>query len=231
MSQPIVGYLLHRFGCIEGDMGLGYNYILSGNGIFIWAQNYYLDACIPVAGCQIRGLTETEAHVKLIHGKIPQALFDLALNTALVKKEKEVYFALTWDNGYHLFLTGQQGEVGQVKYTVVDNTVMDIHSHGKIGTWVSHTDDKDEQGFKLSCLVGDLDKVPRVGVRIGVYGNFLALPWGDVFNGSLTGAVDVLKDYEEEVKAEIELSSTNQLQQDLSCGGWWNRFFGSRWIM
>jgi hypothetical protein len=35
-----------------------------------------------------------------------------------------------------------------------------------------------------------LDGVPVVKLRIGVYGYFYPIAWNDVFDGSLTGAVE-----------------------------------------
>ena len=220
----IVGYLTKYPNLYEGEPGAGYNYIFAKNGVFIHSQNKFLSACIPTCECMIRGLEPEVPSVIMINGKIPQALFDLAFNTSLVKKEKETYFAITWDGKYRLFMTEQAGIPGHVRYTTMENTVMDIHSHGHLPAYFSGGDNRDEQGFRLSCLIGDLNKAPRVSLRIGVYGSFYTLKWTDVFDGSLNGVIDNA----EEVLGENELSLESGLPEDYSGWHWWDRLFGCR---
>jgi PRTRC genetic system protein A len=220
-----VGYLVQHETGIEGEKGQFYDYILAGNGLFIENKGVFMDARVQIAGCHVRGLAEIAPSTYLKHGKIPGVLFDLAFNTSLTQKEKEVYFAVTWsgqDSKYHLFMSPQVGEAGQVKYHVLDNTVMDIHSHGRIPTYFSGTDDEDEKGFKLSCLVGDLDRTPRVAIRVGIYGYYGAVLWSDVFDGTLKGAIDVLQ---EEVTELIELQSESVDQKIYPGRSWWNGLF------
>jgi hypothetical protein len=190
-----------------------------------------MNARVQIGSCHVRGLAEIAPYTLLKHGKVPGVLFDLALNASLTQKEKEIYFAVTWDDKdskYHLFITAQSREQCQVKYNVLDNTVMDIHSHGKIPAYFSDTDDKDEKGFRLSCLVGDLDRTPRVAVRVGIYGYFGAVLWSDVFDGTLKGAIDVRL---EEVTETIELQSEGINQENRYCRSWWHRLIGPGWHM
>ncbi len=223
-----VGYLLNGKDGLEGESGLYYNYILAQNGVLLQVDGSLLSARVSVAVCEVRGLGPLEVYVTLKHGKIPQALFDLALNTAIANKEKEVYFAITWDGAYHLYLTPQQGEEGKVKYDVLENTIMDIHSHGKLIACFSAQDDADEQGLRLSCVIGTLHKTPTVRTRSVVYGSFCPLRWTDVFSGRLIGAVDT----EEEAKSEDELQSESELlrsTENMLGGHWWDRLFVGRW--
>ncbi|MDD5045399.1 MAG: Mov34/MPN/PAD-1 family protein [Dehalococcoidales bacterium] len=221
--QPVAGYLVHYKDGIQGERGIGYDYIIAGNGVFIQADNDLLFARVPVADCNIRGLGQENPEVVLKHGKIPVTLFALAFDASMAVMEKEIYLAITWDNGYHLFKTGQDPHEANVKYDVVKNTVMDFHSHGKIPAFFSGQDNADEQGFRLSCVVGSLDKQPMVCVRIGVYGSFLILPWKDVFDGVLIGVKDVLEITEEDIR-EIP-TETKSFEIDFS-GMWWNRLPG-----
>jgi PRTRC genetic system protein A len=214
--EKIVGYQILYPEGRQGEIAKGYNYILAGDGVYIEATNELLYAFIPVAYCKIRGLRPASSQIVLIHRKIDVSLFDLALNTAIAKSEKEVYFAIVWQGIYHLYFTSQVGEEAKVTYYTMDNTIMDIHSHGRMSPFFSQQDDSDEQGLRLSCVVGNLDKIPRVSVRIGVYGNYYQLPWTDVFEGSLTGAVDT---FNEEVMLEDEISETDRLPSPTS--HWW----------
>jgi PRTRC genetic system protein A len=68
-----------------------------------------------------------------------------------------------------------------VKYEVIQDTLLDIHSHGGMGAFFSGTDDKDEQGLKLSMVFGKLDAEPEYDLRIGVYGYYARLSFEEVF--------------------------------------------------
>lgn len=183
--KNVVGYLTRYHDGYHGQDGQGYNYIFAKNGVFIYSDNGFISARIPIAQCEVRGLAEEYPMAILNKGKIPGSLFDLAYSNIMANKGKETYFAITWDNGYHLWKTLQEGLEAHVEYTARVNTIMDIHSHPNMRAFFSHGDDKDEQGFRLSCIVGYPDGSPEVSVRVGVYGNYLPLAWNDVFDGSL----------------------------------------------
>ena len=223
----MVGYLVNYPDGISGEKGIYYNYILAANGLFIEASNPMLAARIPVAGCEIRGLLPMKAKIALTYGSIPQHFFDMALDTFLVAPDREHYVAVTAAAGYHFYVPVQDESDSSVVYEVGDSVVLDIHSHAHMPAFFSHqTDDKDETGLKLYAVVGRLNAAPVVKLRVGVYGYFHSLTWRDVFDGSLTGAVE---SEEEEVKNEcgvhsIPEPSVPELQHH---SGWlrWDRFF------
>lgn len=194
-----VGYLAKHSDGLSGESGLFYNYILASNGLFIEAENPIIAACIPVAECEVRGLAPMETKITLTYGSIPQRFWDLALDSFMADPHKEHYVAVTAAAGYHLYVPVQDKNGGSVTYEVGENVVLDLHSHGCIGAWFSSTDNEDEKGLKLYGVVGKLDTAPVVKLRIGVYGYFKTLTWGDIFDGSLAGAVEFER---EEVIAE-----------------------------
>ncbi len=229
MNKP-VGYLINTKNGLEGEQGVYYNYVLSQNGLSIKVDGALLSALLPLSSCLVRGLLPIEPYVVLKHGKIPQALFDLALNTSIASSEKEVYFAITWQDGYHLFMTPQEGEEAQVKYNVLENTLMDCHSHGaKMGAFFSSKDDEDELGFRLSCVIGLL-KSPAVRVRAVAYGAFYPLKWSDVFAGQLCGVTET-EIFREEVIGDELLPTPRVETEDCFDRGWWDRFYTSGWFM
>ena len=73
-----VGYLVNHPDGLYGERGLYYDYILSGNGVWIEAEGPFLGARVPVAYADIRGLAPLEPQAVLRYGKIPGSLFDLA---------------------------------------------------------------------------------------------------------------------------------------------------------
>lgn len=208
MSRP-VGYLIKRKDGLYGERGLYYDYILAENGVWIEAEGNLLAARVPVVHGQIRGLAPVEPVVVLRYGLIPQHLFDLALSAMLADISREHYVAVTWNDGYHIYVPEQAATGGGVEYEVGNQVVLDLHSHGRMTSWFSPTDNKDELGFKLYGVVGKLDKTPEVRLRVGVYGYYHPVSWGDVFEGSLQGVLDAL-----EIPLELEEEEINRPLKD-----------------
>ena len=84
---------------------------------------------------------------------------------------------------YCLHMPPQQATVDRVKYEVLPNTVVDLHSHARMPAFFSGSfDDPDEQGFRLSVVVGRLDTdTPELKARVGVYGYFAEVSLEDIF--------------------------------------------------
>jgi PRTRC genetic system protein A len=224
--MKMVGYLVNYPDGISGEKGIYYNYILAANGLFIEASNPTIAARVPVAECEVRGLAPMKAKIALTYGSIPQHFFDLALDTFLAAPDRERYAAVTASAGYDFYVPVQDEGDASVVYEVGDSVVLDIHSHGHMRASFSPQDNTDETGLKLYALVGRLNATPVVSLRVGVYGYFQTLAWHDVFDGSLTRAVE---SEEEEVKIEgdihgITAPDAPELQHHSS---WlrWDRFF------
>ncbi len=186
-----VGYLVKHPGGLVGDRGAYYDYVLSSDGLYIEAEGSLMAARIRVAECQVRGLAPLDPKVVLRHGLIPQRLFDLALSVMIADTTREKYMAITWEDEYRLRVPEQEGSAGGVKYSVADQVVLDLHSHGKMKAWFSGQDDRDEQGLKLYAVLGKLDTAPVLRLRAGVYGYFYDLAWSEVFDGNLIGVEGV----------------------------------------
>lgn len=167
------GYLFNTRGGLAGEPGLFYDYILAGNGLFIRAQGPLLGATVLVAPATVRGLLPLEERVELTPGRVPRALYDLAMSILWADPCRERYLAVAWEGEYRLRMPAQEGGPGGVSYERLRSTVLDIHSHGAMGAFFSGTDDRDEQGLCLSMVVGKLDSLlPEVKLRVGVYGYF-----------------------------------------------------------
>lgn len=177
-----VGYLTNHKEGLAGEPGLFYNYVLAGNGLFIEADNNLIRASVCVAHAKVRGLEPKEGRVELIKGKIPEYLYNLALSVLYLDRYRERYLAITWDDEYRIWDSSQETSECSVKYGNLPSTIMDIHSHGSMWAHFSCTDDRDEQGLRLSMVVGKLDTlIPDVNVRLGVYGYFKELKFDEVF--------------------------------------------------
>ena len=218
MSKP-VGYLVNHQEGISGERGLYYDYIIASNGIFIEAEGSLIAARIPVAECEIRGLAPIETKISLTYGSIPQRFFDLALDLFLADSSSEHYVAVVGDAGYHFYIPVQDKSAGSVVYEVITSVVLEMHSHGHGGAWFSSTDNVDETGLKLYGVVGELNATPIVKLRIGAYGYFKDLSWREVFDGSLTGALEYEK---EEVICESDVQNLAEAhaRREKNSGRW-----------
>jgi PRTRC genetic system protein A len=191
----IAGYLIHGQSAGLGD---AYTYTVAKDGVYLSAENEHFSATIQIAECDIRGLKPVEPGIILEHGKIPAVLFELALSIFLADITKEHYLAITWHDGeYHLITVDQEEKSSSVQYRHVEGAVLDLHSHCNMRAGFSGQDNSDEKGFRIYGVVGRLGKRPEVMLRLGVYGYYALLLWDDVFDGTLSGVVDVLAKNEE----------------------------------
>jgi PRTRC genetic system protein A len=178
-----LGYLLSKGQALHGEPGLFYDYIVAGNGLFIRACNSLIKGTLCISPVEIRGLNPLEEQVELVHGKIPRRLYDLSLSVLMASSEREQYLAITWEDEYRLRMPSQERHEASVKYDKLLSSVMDIHSHGHMRAFFSGTDDDDEQGLRLYMVVGRLDTLlPKVELRLGVYGYFASLSVEEVFD-------------------------------------------------
>jgi len=178
-----VGYLLNTKEGLAGKAGLYYNYIFAETGVFIRARNPLLRATLCINPAEIRGLAPLYKNLELVHGKIPRALYDLAISALTASCPLERYLAVTWEGQYHLTTPTQWREPAEVKYERVSSTILDIHGHGAMRAFFSGVDDADEQGLGLDMVVGKLDTlIPEVEMRLGVYGYFAPVTMGDIFD-------------------------------------------------
>lgn len=219
------GYLVNNKTGLVGEHGAWFDYVLASNGLFIEAENELMTARIPVAKCEVRGLAPLEARVVLTYGSIPRRFFDLALDMFLADVNIEHYVAVTGQAGYQFYVPVQEKGAGRVVYDCGDNVVLDLHSHGRGRAWFSLQDNTDETGLRLYGVIGSLDRTPVIKLRAGIYGYFYPLAWNDVFDGTLTNALEFER---EEVINENELQSFPEDDGGrfgLNSGGlWWHRW-------
>ena len=182
--EPVGHLVNHRRG-VRGLQGIGYDYVLAGNGVFVQAESPDLTARVQLAECGVRGLNTTAAKVHLPHGKIPGELLWLGVRWFQETPDRERYFAVHWDGErYTAAVPKQTGRRANLQYEPLEGMTLEFHSHGRMGAFFSGTDDQDEQGFRIYGVAGRLDQPePEVRMRIGIYGHFQEIDWRDVFTG------------------------------------------------
>lgn len=178
------GYLVYRNGGLQGELGMFYNYILAGNGVFLDCGNAHLNVTMCIAPVEIRGLEPMNEIVVTRHGLIPRSFYELALSTFLIKPIKERFIAVTWDGEkYSLAYPDQDGNLGNVNYSVPNEIILDMHSHCNMPAFFSGNDNRDDQGFKLSMVLGKVEREPpEYRLRVSAYGYFKELDFQEVFD-------------------------------------------------
>ena len=72
-----VGYLVNHPGGFAGVQGIGYDYVLGSEGVYVQSRSAHLTARVPVAPGTVRGLAPVAEKLQLTHGPIPAHLFEL----------------------------------------------------------------------------------------------------------------------------------------------------------
>jgi len=189
--------------CIEGEIrtgeeGLAYTYVMSGNGLWLEAQNDLLKARVLLADIEVRGLALLEPELVLKHGRVPNAVWRSLVAICAKVYPVEFFGVLRWvtNDSYWILIPEQRGSRASVTYTPVEGAVLEVHSHPDMAAFFSGTDDADEQGFKLYAVLGPRGQsgCGEVHIGLGIYGYFIDVPWGQVFEGSLEGWEDTGKE-------------------------------------
>ncbi len=180
-----MGHLVNRTEGLSGSHGIGYDYVLGSDGVYVQSENGDLTARVQVAGCEVRGLAPLAEKVELAHGPIPALLFETGLRWFRDDPRTERFFAVRWDGeAYRAAVPLQEGTASFLEYRPATGAVAEFHSHGTLPAFFSKTDDEDEQGFRIYGVAGRLDAPePELSLRIGVYGHFAPLEWPQVFDG------------------------------------------------
>ena len=184
-----VGYLVNHNEGLTGAHGIGYDYVLGSDGLYVQSESAHLTARVPVAPCEVRGLAPVAGKVELANGPIPARLFEIGLDWFEDDPDTERFFAVRWDGrSYRLVVPEQEGTASSLEYTPPAGVVAEFHSHGSSRAFFSKTDDGDEQGFRIYGVAGRLDRDrPELSLRVGVYGHFAPVEWSQVFDGPHPG--------------------------------------------
>ena len=193
--MPLVDYLIAREG-LPDRQGRAYDYVLAGDGLYLVAENRYLDVRVPVASVPVRGLPPIYPCCILRSGRLSRELWDGIVAAARLWSlyGREVLLAVTFEmtSGYRLLLPEQVVGPENVFYRPPSHVVLQIHSHRNYPARFSPTDDADEQGLCLYGVLGRLDSDrSEVTLRVGAYGYFLPVPWDSVFTGDRGAFCDV----------------------------------------
>jgi PRTRC genetic system protein A len=162
-----------------------YAYVLAGNGVFLKAKREGLDVLMPVASLNIVGLPTLLPYVHL-SCSVPKNLLLTALELARQSFPNEILFWFNLGDCWSMDVPQQWTRLsGVMPLDSMDakgtRALIDLHSHGALRPFFSATDNRDEQGFRIYAVLGDVNRKPTICARVGVYSHYFDIPASIVF--------------------------------------------------
>ncbi len=166
-----------------------YEYVFAGNGVFKRAARKEMSAMIPASECAIRGLAAVELKLSFQFDRVPESITQQILEAAreAARQELEILFHLSLVDGkWRLEIPPQIQRYASVEPmekgagSSYERAIIEIHSHHRMPAKFSPDDDREETGFRIYGVIGNLNPRtahwPKVNFRVGVYGDWWPLP-------------------------------------------------------
>lgn len=161
-----------------------YDYVLAADGVYLHAERDELVVAFPIALAQVRGLEAAGPLFDFDLPHVPASLVGriLQISRHYAEDSKESLFWLwhselnPYDNGWLLDEPAQERRPASCRplegqEEMYERVIVEIHSHPHHSpARFSPTDDKDETGFRLYGVIGNLSDEPAIRMRVGVYG-------------------------------------------------------------
>lgn len=172
-----------------------YQYVIAGNGLFIRAEDSRLAALIPIADdLTLHGLVTLAPLVTLKLPRVPGVYLESIWQSARRHLPNEAMYQIGYDAAivddirfmWRVIMPRPLAEPTPTALQFSDQpeTVIDLHSHATMDAFFSATDDDDERGFRLYCVIGKVETdTPEILCRVGVYGHHMLIPADLIFEG------------------------------------------------
>lgn len=168
-----------------------YDYVLAANGVYIRARRAGLYVQFPVTYGAIHDLQHLEDRIVLEHPRVPEKLVTEMLERSrrVVLPNVEVLFHLVYEAEAWTLYEPPQVRNGWGVRPAEDGpgssyarAIIEAHSHFTQPAYFSSSgDDKDEQGFRIYAVLGNVLTKPEILTRVGVYGHHWLIPAATVF--------------------------------------------------
>jgi PRTRC genetic system protein A len=196
-----------------------YAYLLAGNGLFVRAKRPGLEALIPVLPGRIAGLPALTPQVNIAR-RVPRHLLLAALNWSKEALPNEALFWFNLGEKWSVYMPPQRRGKGRVVPLDPNDrkgtsALVDLHSHARMTPFFSPADDRDERGFRLYAVLGNLHRTPTIRVRLGVYAHFYNLPASTVFELP-EGILDIHTSSEKEISINDNLEQRQPLRPEIT---------------
>ncbi|MFM7885721.1 MAG: Mov34/MPN/PAD-1 family protein, partial [Pseudanabaena sp.] len=151
---------------------------------FVRARRQGLEAIAPVSYYKAKGLRIIAATVQMTYPPVPVFLVEQMLEASRLasganNQPVEILFHLYFENGnWQLAIPDQEQTATSCK--PLDNStnssynkaLIEIHSHHSMRAYFSDTDNRDETGFRIYGVLGEIFSNPQIRMRVGIYGHF-----------------------------------------------------------
>jgi PRTRC genetic system protein A len=174
------------------DPGCLYEYVVGANGIFIQAEREGLSVMMPMLTfrkTRLAGLDDVTSKIWLPKLVPAEALLEVITDAWRVLPYEYLSYChfSKEENQWRFIAPNQMSTRGSVhpddKFDQISqNALLEIHSHGTMPAFFSETDDREENGFRIYAVIGNLDRRPvSISVRVSVYGHRALIPYQYIF--------------------------------------------------
>jgi PRTRC genetic system protein A len=169
-----------------------YTYRVASNGVFLEAERPELKVCVQLGTAEIRGLGEPlheaiDFRLPRVPVEVVKDFLSQAMEFAEISLEVAgwyVYDKYLWNpkGGTRWFLHIPQQVQRRATcqplpdQPAYDHTMIEIHSHHSMLAQFSGQDDRDETGFRIYAVIGELSHQPKICTRVGIYGYHWEIP-------------------------------------------------------
>jgi hypothetical protein len=190
-----------------------YEYLLSGNGLFVRAKRIEFSVSLPLSLQKIWGLPNTSIGISWDKPRIADSLWQEVLLHAQSENAssefKEQVYLIYWDDAQRVWRWKAVGRNSSSVTTIADDSLpeyaeacIELHTHPPGALNFSAADDRDELGkFRIFAILIDVHDKPKIRFRCGVYDHLVSIP--AVWVGALPeGIIDL-----NEIDALVEMFS------------------------
>lgn len=161
--------------------GCLYEYIVGSNGVFLRSNREGLEVMHQIGYTPpINGLRKLNEQFELVQ-RIPYGLFKGVLVDAWKSYEKEKLYYFIYEDGWRVYVPAQR--VSGTTVHPIDQydplgvkALIELHSHGTMHAVFSPQDNRDETGFRIYSVIGNMNGKLEITTRVGVYGQFWNIP-------------------------------------------------------
>jgi len=190
---PTLPVPLH--GALEPMTQPGQRILMASNGAFVQFKRDWLDAVLRI-GKLAPGFPlpygEAEERLSLTFGPMPVALVEEFLHMARAALPNEVGAVVVWSSRQSRLRLEQCVTAMALparlncywpQLAEDEEVILDLHSHGRYPAYFSATDDRDDTGFNMCGVLGNVDRdTPSAAFRLCAngYKRGMRMPWDRV---------------------------------------------------
>jgi PRTRC genetic system protein A len=212
LEEAFQGLVRHHMATLHEPLPsvrAGICWIWSANGVFKQVVGEHLDVLVQHAKIEpaTPGLIHLLPHVKWRTSpqeRIPGDLLASILEDArqageagsdgVLQSVEAKYFVVWRDGAFRVIKPEQTGTACTLDYQMPGHDAgvirLDLHTHPTFRAYFSGTDDADDDGLKLSAVLGSIHTAPELVCRVNAYGTRRRLRATEVFDHLPAGITD-----------------------------------------